>query len=289
MHAFSYARPGKLSEAIALLREHGPEARVLAGGTDLIIRLRDGSVKPAVVVDLKRIAELRPGVREERGRLVIGATTVMTDLAADPLIKRHCSALAEAAAVVGAVQIRNRATIAGNVCNASPAADTAPPLLVYGAAVVAEGPDGTRRIPIDQFFVRSGVTTLQRGELVSALELPIPARRMGAVHVRRTRRRGHDLASVTLCCGVDEAGVTRIAYGSVGPRPVLRQDETGTLANPAAPEEARAAILERMFADASPSKRSMRAGPEYRLAMLRVLGTRALQAAIARLSEGANR
>jgi CO/xanthine dehydrogenase FAD-binding subunit len=107
---------------------------------------------------------------------------------------------------------------------------------------------------------------------------------MGAAHVRRTRRRGHDLASVTLCCGVDEAGVTRIAYGSVGPRPVRAIDESGTLADSAAPADAKAAVFERMFAAASPSPRSMRASPEYRLAMLRVLGARALATAIERLA-----
>ena len=100
------------------------------------------------------------------------------------------------------------------------------------------------------------------------------------MHVRRTRRRGHDLASVTLAVAVDEAGTTRLAYGSVGPRPVLRLDETGVLVIPAAPAEARAAILAGMLADASPSPRSMRASPEYRLAMLRVLGERALATAI---------
>jgi carbon-monoxide dehydrogenase medium subunit len=157
---------------------------------------------------------------------------------------------------------------------------------VYDATVVAEGPGGTRRIPVDDFFVRSGVTTLARGELVTAIELPLPARKMGAVHMRRTRRRGHDLASVTLCCAVDEAGVTRLAYGSVGPRPVLMIDESGVLADPAAPDEAKAPIFERMFADASPSPRSMRASPEYRLAMLRVLGARALRTAIDRLAQG---
>ena len=286
MHAFAYARPGTLAEALALLQDHGPDARVLAGGTDLIIRLRDGTARPSVVVDLKRVAELRPGIREEDGRVVVSATTVMTDVAADERVRRHFPALAEAAAVVGSVQIRNRATIGGNICNASPAADTAPPLLVYGAEVVAAGPDGARRVPIDDFFVRSGVTTLRPGEVVTAVEVPVPARRMGAVHVRRTRRRGHDLASVTLCCGVDEAGVTRIAYGSVGPRPVLMVDESGVLADAASPAEARVAVFERIFADASPSPRSMRAGPAYRLAMLRVLGDRALRAAIDRLADG---
>ncbi len=287
MRTFAYARPATLAEAVALLEAHGPAARVLAGGTDLIIRLRDGSLAPAVVVDVKRIAELRPAIRADGDRVVISATTVMTDVAADPLVQHHFPALAEAAAVVGSVQIRNRATLAGNVCNASPAADTAPSLLVYGAAAVARGPDGTRRIPIDELFVRSGVTTLARGELVTAIELPVPARRMGAVHLRRTRRRGHDLASVTLCCAVDAAGVTRLAYGSVGPRPVLRVDDSGVLADQTAPEVAKAEILERMLAGASPSPRSMRASPEYRLAMLRVLGRRALAIAIERLARGA--
>jgi carbon-monoxide dehydrogenase medium subunit len=284
MQTFAYARPATLAEAVALLEQHGPDARLLAGGTDLVIRLRDGTIHPTVVVDLKRVAELDPGIHEVDGRLVIGATTVMTDIAADERVQRHFMALAEAAAVVGSVQIRNRATLAGNICNASPAADTAPALLVFGAEVVAVGRGGERRIPIDELCVRSGVTTLGRGELVTAIELPFPARRMGSVHVRRTRRRGHDLASVTLCCGVDGAGLTRLAYGSVGPRPVLAVDASGVLADPAAPDDAKAPILERMFADASPSPRSMRASPEYRLAMLRVLGTRALRTAIERLA-----
>jgi carbon-monoxide dehydrogenase medium subunit len=251
-----------------------------------VIRLRDGTARPAVVIDVKRIAELRPAIHEDDGRLVISAGTVMTDVAADGRVRRSFPALAEAAAVVGSVQIRNRATLVGNVCNASPAADTAPSLLVYDAAVVAVGPGGTRRIPVHDFFVRSGVTTLARGELVTAIELPLPTRKMGAVHMRRTRRRGHDLASVTLCCAVDKAGVTRLAYGSVGPRPVLMVDESGVLADPVAPDEAKAPIFERMFADASPSPRSMRASPEYRLAMLRVLGARALRTAIDRLAQG---
>ena len=286
MHPFAYERPGSLAEAVALLGRHAAEARLLAGGTDLIIRLRDGSLQPSVVIDLKRVAELRPEIREVDGRLSISATSVMTEIAADPRVRRHFIALAEAASVIGSVQIRNRATLAGNICNASPAADTAPSLLVYGATVVAAGPTGTRRIPIDDFFVRSGETTLRRDELVAAVELPLPARRIGAAHVRRTRRRGHDLASVTLTCGVDEDGLTRLAYGSVGPRPVLAVDESGTLADPDATGEARAEVLERMFLEASPSPRSMRASPEYRLAMLRVLGERAHRMALDRLGGG---
>jgi len=126
MHTFAYERPATLAEAVALLDAHGPEARLLAGGTDLIIRLRDGSAQPAVVVDVKQIAEMSSTIREQDGIVTIGATTVVADIAASELVKRHFEALAEAAAVVGSVQIRNRATLAGNICNASPAADTAP-------------------------------------------------------------------------------------------------------------------------------------------------------------------
>jgi CO/xanthine dehydrogenase FAD-binding subunit len=285
MRPFTYVRPSSTPEAVALLAEHGPGARVLAGGTDLIIRLRDGTLRPSVVVDIKRIAELRPAIEARDGALRISAGTVMSDIVADERMRRSFPALVEAAQVVGSVQIRNRATLAGNVCNASPAADTAPALLVYGAVLVIAGPGGERRLPLDDLFVRSGVTRLARGELVVAIELPDPPRRVGATHVRRTRRRGHDLASVTLSCAVDEDGVTRMAYGSVGPRPVLVVDETGALADPTGPPAGKAALLDRMLASASPSPGSMRASPEYRLAMLRVLAGRALGTAIGRLAE----
>ncbi len=285
MRTFAYERPTSLAEAIALLSADPAGARPLAGGTDLIIRLRDGSIRPDTVVDLKRIPELDAAIREEDGRLVIGARTVMTDIAADERIARDFPALAEAAAVVGAVQIRNRATLAGNICNASPAADTAPALLVYGAEVVAAGPTGMRRIALDEFFVRSGVTTLGPGEIVTAISLPQPDGPRGSVHVRRTRRRGHDLASVTLACVVLPDGVTRLAYGSLGPRPLLAIDPTGVLADAAAAPPARMEILDDLLAAASPSPRSMRASPEYRLAMLRVLGLRAVGAAIDRLDQ----
>jgi len=288
MQPFAYARPETLAEVVALLERHGPGARLLAGGTDLVINLRDGKVRPEVVVDVKRVPELAPGITAgEAGSLVIGATTTMTQLAAHPVIRRDLAALAEGAAVVGSVQIRNRATLAGNLCNASPAADTAPALLVHGAIVVATGPAGDRRIPLDEFFVRSGVTALGPAELVRAIEIPPQASRIASAHQRRTRRRGHDLASVTVACGVDAAGLVRVAYGSVGPRPLLRVDTTGTLADPRATDEARTAVLEAIFADATPSATSMRAGPEYRLAMLRVLGRRALEAALGRLDEAA--
>ena len=284
MRAFAYERPARLADALALLADPNDGARLLAGGTDLIIRIRDGSIQPTTVVDVKGVGELERGIVDAGGHLKIGARTVMTDLLRDERIRRDYEALADGAAVVGSVQIRNRATLAGNICNASPAADTSPALLVFGARVVATGPSGSRTIPIDDFFVRSGVTTLEPGELVTAIELPIPTVPRGSVHVRRTRRRGHDLASVTLACAVGADGTTRIAYGSVGPRPLLVVDATGLLADSTAPDAAKLARLDELFGDARPSPTSMRASPEYRLAMLRVLGLRAVGSAIERLA-----
>jgi carbon-monoxide dehydrogenase medium subunit len=273
LRSFDYARPTDLAAAIALLARHGPDARVLAGGTDLIIRLRDGTYSPSVVVDIKRIAELAPRIDQAGGALRITAGTVMTDIADHELVQRSFPALAEAARFVGSVQIRNRATLAGNICNASPAADTAPALLVYGARVAIAGPGGPRAVALDDFFIRSGVTTLASGELVTAIELPLPSGRVGSAFQRRTRRRGHDLASVTLAVAVHESGEIRIAYGSLGPRPLLFVSERGD------PD------LESWFAAARPSPTSMRASPDYRLQMLRVLTERTLATARARLAQ----
>ena len=284
MRAFAYERPTSLTDALSMLADPGADARLLAGGTDLIIRIRDGSIRPSTVVDVKGIAELGRGIRDDGAHLSIGARTTMTDLLRDDRIRSDYQALADGAAVVGSVQIRNRATLAGNICNASPAADTVPALLVFGARVVAVGRGGRRTVPLDGFLVRSGVTTLLPGELVEAIELPKPPGARGSVHVRRTRRRGHDLASVTLACSVGADGVTRLAYGSVGPRPILVVDEAGVLADPSADDAAKLARLEELFVDAAPSPTSMRASPEYRLAMLRVLGLRAVQTAIDRLA-----
>lgn len=285
MNPFKYARPETVDEAVALLEEYGPDARLLAGGTDLVIELRNRWVEPKVVIDLKRIPDLAPALTERDGFLSISASTVMTDIAEDEAVQRYFPALVESAVVVGSVQIRARATLAGNICNGSPAADTAPPLLVYDAVVVVAGPQGTRRVAIDDFIVGPGKTALERGELVTAVELPIPVQAYGAAYTRLTRRRGTDLASITLCCGVDSEGTTRLAYGSVGPRAFLVTDDTGVLADPNVPVADKIAPLDAMFDLASPSLRSMRASPDYRLAMLRVLGARALETAIGRLTK----
>ena len=275
MKPFEYARPESLDEALALMRRHGAGARLLAGGTDLLVRMRKGLSPPAVVIDLKRVAELRDDITTVDGSIRIGARAVMTDVIAHPSVRQHFAALVEAAMVVGSVQIRNRATLAGNLCNASPAADTAPSLLAYGAGLNLVSDTGTRQISLDEFFTGPGRTVLAVGELVESIHVPLPTERTGASFQRLTRRHGVDLAIVNVCCVVRASGDARFAFGAVGPRPFLvtsRQD----------------APIEDALERARPIS-DLRASSEYRAAMVRVLARRALQTAVARLRAGAER
>jgi len=295
MRRFAYERPATLAEATRLLAEAGDGARVLAGGTDLVVGLRDDTIAPDVVVDLKWIEEFAGDTIVRRdGVYTFGALATMSQIERDARVLAELPALAEAARVVGSVQIRNRATLAGNICNGSPAADTAPPQLLHGAVVVIAGPDGERRQPVDGFMLgarRAGpdkrVVDLWPGELVAAIEIPVPAPDFSAAYTRLVRRRGTDLASITLGVSVDGAGVTQVAYGSVGPRAFLTTDESGLLADPTADPKARAAVLDELLSQATPSPRSIRAGPDYRLAMLPVLAMRALDSALERRSRSA--
>jgi len=283
MNTFQYARPETLEEALALLREYGSGASLLLGGTDLLVRLRKGRIKPRLVIDLKWIANLRPDIIETGSALEIGARAVLADIIQEKRVQLHFPALAEAAATVGSVQIRNRATLAGNLCNASPAADTAPPLLAYGARVDLIGSNGRRRVPLSEFFVGPGQTVLHRDEIVTAIELPLPPEPVGAAFARLTRRRGVDLATINLCCSVNAAGVTQFAYGAVGPRPILVTDKSGCLADPTAGESEKEQVMKQLIGQTSPIS-DVRASRDYRLAMLFVLSRRALQMALSRLS-----
>src|SRR5262249_46279002 len=154
----------------------------------------------------------------------------------------HFPALVESAAVVGSVQIRNRATLAGNICNASPAADTAPALLVYRATVNLVSASASRGGALTAFFERPGRTGMRQGELVASIDLPVPAARAGAAFGRITRRYGVDLATINLCCRVDVSGETRFAYGAVGPRPFLVTDPSGVLSSASAGAEEKTAV-----------------------------------------------
>jgi CO/xanthine dehydrogenase FAD-binding subunit len=283
MRTFDYARPSTVPEAVALLARHRGEARVLAGGTDLVVGLRQNLLRPRLVVDVKGLEDLQPEVTATGASVVVSATAVMADLARSPLVGRHFPALVEAMDAVGSIQIRNRATLAGNICHASPAADTVPPMLVHDAHVHVSGPTGERRLAVQDVILGPGRTALQAGDLVTAVELGIPRQPVGAAFARMTRRRGVDLATVNVCCSVGADGVARFAYGAVAPRPFLVADDTGTLADPGAGEDEKASVLEELIANASPIT-DLRASREYRVAMLRVLSRRALATSIDRLA-----
>ena len=282
MRSFAYARPESLDEVFSLLAEYGPRAGLLAGGTDLLVRLRSGRQAPDMVIDLKRVEDLRGDVIETGGVLRVGARAVISNILADERIQQHFPALIEAGSVVGSVQIRNRATLAGNICNASPAADTAPALLIYDAAVNVAGAGGHRSIALSEFFTGPGRTVLQRGEVVHSIDLPVPKERTGAAFGRITRRFGVDLASINLCCRV-RGHETVFAFGAAAPTPILVRDSTGTLWQPDLDREARDSALATLIARAAPIT-DIRASKEYREAMLMVASRRSLDQAIQRLS-----
>ena len=281
MKSFEYFRPRELAEVFALREEYGRDALLLAGGTDLIVKLRAG-LGPKIVIDLKRVSGLPEGIKESDGCLRIGARCVMTDIINDPRVQRHFPALIDGAKVVGSVQIRNRATLAGNICNASPAADTVPALLVYGARLNLIGHRGKRTVPLADFFTGPGKTVLGSGELLESIELPIPARPTGAAFARITRRRGVDLATINLCCLVDSEGLTRFAFGAVGPKPILAEDRSGVLTDSSKSGATKEDVLAEMISHTSPIS-NVRGSREYRLAMLAVMSRRALALAIENL------
>jgi carbon-monoxide dehydrogenase medium subunit len=282
---FDYLRPESLDELFSLMRAHGPHARLLAGGTDLLVRLKKGpafaygvgeaSDTPPVVIDLKRVPELRADVVEVDGHIRIGARTVMTYVIDDERIREHFPALVEAAMAVGSVQIRNRATLAGNLCNASPSADTAPALLAYSARLNLTSSGASRQMALDDFFAGPGRTLLARGEIVESIDLPLPPERTGGAFARLTRRHGVDLAIVSVCCVIRESGEVRFAFGAVGPRPFVVDSQQD-------------APLDLVVKHARPIS-DLRASDEYRAAMLPVLARRALDTAKARLQKSRER
>lgn len=282
MPAFRYFRPTRLDEALTILAEHGSNARILSGGTDLLVKIRRGRLRPAVVVDLKGVADLRIGMCNVGGVRRVGADVVMTDVLADPIVARHFTALADAARVVGSVQIRNRASLVGNICNASPAADTAPALLVYDARVGMVGPGGARSVSAADFFTGPGRTVVAPGEIVTWIDLPLPEEGRGAAFGRITRRKGVDLATINLCGLITVRGHARFAFGAVGPTPLLAVDDTGALAAGRQDAPDWQAALARLYRNATPIT-DVRGGSDYRAAMIEVMTRRVWHAAAQRL------
>lgn len=218
MREFSYLAPQSVSEALSLLREHAGKAVLLNGGTDIVVQLRDRLIAPRYVIDIKRIPSLYALRFDEADGLFIGACMTLNELAAFAPVRERYPFLAEAALSVGSAQVRNRATCAGNLINASPLADTATPLLALDAEIVAEGPEGERILPLREFFVFVRKTSLKAGELVTGIRVPHLAGARGAFQ-KISRRRMVDLSTVCLTL-VEHGGAYRLACGAVAPTPL---------------------------------------------------------------------
>jgi len=283
MKSFAYHKPQNIDDAIELLETFGKDARILAGGTDLLVRIKNRQVTPKVVVDLKGIASLSCGIVREKNTFRVGALTLMASLDSDLQINTYFPALAEAAASVGSVQIRNRATLGGNLCNASPAADTAPALLIYDASVKVVGSKSTRVIPLADFILGPGKTALKADEIVEAILIPIPQDGQAASFDRLTRRRGVDLATINVCCQVFKSGLTRFAIGAAAPVPFIIEDKSFKLADSSVKESEKEKLIQKLMEKASPIS-DVRASQEYRQAMLVVLGKRTLKKSLKKLA-----
>lgn len=271
-----------MSTLFELLHQYGSSYRLLAGGTDLLVRLKSGRISPSAIIDIKSIAELQGGIKQTAESVTLGGLTLMATLESDPVIKSLFPALAEAVHNVGSVQIRNRASIAGNICNASPAADSAPALLIYHAKVHCISAAGSRILPLQEFITGPGRTALGSGELVKEIILPMPSKNQAAAFTRLTRRKGVDLATINLCCQVSTSGMTRFALGAVGPVPFIVEEGDGYLSSTKISIDAKKDRINALMENATPIT-DVRASKEYRQAMLTVLGQRALTMALERL------
>ena len=274
MRAFEYFAPGTVGEAAKFLRENEGKAVVLNGGTDVVIQLRDRLINPAYVVDIKRI----PGLNElrfskEEG-LHIGACVNMNRLGGDENVRTYYPFLAEAALSVGSKQVRNRATCAGNLINASPLADTSTPLLCLDAVLEVEGPDGKREIPINEFFVFVRKTTLQKDEIVTGIRVPYYEGVQG-IFTKVSRRNKVDLS--TVCSTVmKHEGKYRAAFGSVAPTPP-RLPQTEACLNEGPLDEARIdRAVELALSEVSPID-DVRASKQYRLDVVAMALRRSLE------------
>jgi CO/xanthine dehydrogenase FAD-binding subunit len=227
---FEYFAPGTLDEAIALFTERGEGGRAVAGGTDIVVQMKESATRfpyPSYIVDLTRVSELKGVDFNENEGLRVGAGATMTDIAKSGAVRDRYPALAEGAGVVGSLQTMNMATIGGNVCNAAPSADTAPPLLVYEAEAVIVGPKGRRSVPIEEFFTGPGTTVLGADELLAELRLTVPPKGTGGSYQRHTPRKQMDIAVVGVAAALTLDGGNiaraRISLGAVAPTPVRRR------------------------------------------------------------------
>jgi carbon-monoxide dehydrogenase medium subunit len=287
--AFDYVRVGAPEDVLRLLAEHGEAAQLMMGGTDLIVRLRDGLIRPKIVVDVKYLPGMRD-IRYDAGTgLTVGAAVTMNELARHADVRTRYPLLAEAATSVASYQLRNRATIGGNLCNGSPCADTAPSSMVLEGRVVLRSQDGEREMTLGDFFRGPGETALRAGEFMTAIRYPLPPDGSAGCYVKLGRNRIGDLAIVSVAVlgfpdGAAPSGYRfRIALGSVAPVVLRATAAEEVLSADPLRQEAFVTAAEKAVQAASPID-DVRGSAAYRSAMVRNLTLRGLEVVWGRLT-----
>lgn len=287
MQAFDYVRASSVDEVVSLLAQNGDKARLLSGGTDLLVALREGRRQASLVIDVKGLPETSQIDYSPENGLTFGASVPCYRLYGNKEIARVYNGLMDSAHLIGGIQIQGRASIGGNLCNASPAADSIPILIAYGAICVIAGPNGTRELPVEEFCVAPGRNILQNGEFLVSLKLPPVQPGFGAAYLRFIPRNEMDIAVVGAGASVqlDESRnnfvSARISLGAVAPKPLYIAEAGAALAgkpvNDANIEEAA-----RIAQDAAKPISDMRGTAEYRKHLSAVMTRRVLEKAIER-------
>src|SRR5687768_7004853 len=285
MHEMRYEAPNTLAAAVALLAGASGQARLLAGGTDLLIQMRGGRVEPELLVDVKGIPEMT-SIAAENGGYRFGAAVPCMALVEDKAFSKAWPGVADGANLIGSIQVRGRATVGGNLCNASPAADTVPALIAAGAKASIIGPGGRREVPVEEIATGPGKTSLAKGEIVASFLLPKRAPRSGDAYLRFIPRTEMDIAVVGAGVNLtlDEAGVcshARVSLGAVAERALLVSEAAAALIGTKVDAEA----LKRMAAAVSAACRPIddkRGTKEYRIKVAGVMARRAAQIALDR-------
>lgn len=284
MHRFEYHAPTTLAEAISLLDRYGDTARLIAGGTDLLIALKEHQECPKVIISLGAIPELFHLIYEEESGLKLGAMVTVGAVQRSALVQAKYPVLAGAAASLASVQIRNLATVAGNICRASPSADMPPALIALGASVRLVSSEGERLVALDEFFTAPGESVRRPNEILSEINIPPPKSHSCAVYRKHSPRQAMDLAVVGIAVAITlEDHVcreVRIIMGAVAPTPWrARHAESILLGREPTPDHC-AEAAEAAAQECSPIS-DVRGSAAYRRAMVRVNTQRALQQAVA--------
>jgi carbon-monoxide dehydrogenase medium subunit len=263
-----------LDEALTFLAEH-EQTYILAGGTDLIIMLNKNMIDAKYILDVKSIPDLDVFKFTEGEGLEIGANVTVNELVESDVVQSKYRALCEAASVLATEQLRNRATLVGNICNASPGADLPPSLLIYDATVKIASAKGERSVPLRTFFTGVKKTLLNKDELVVSVFLPDPGKQDNSIYLRQTRLRGHDLSTVGVACRLNGDGKVAIAINAVAITPLLLTDLSDQLNAKGLSEESILWASEEIKKHIKPIT-DVRASKEYRSHMAGILLKRCL-------------